>query len=221
MFSHRYRLTPHPRPLILGSPLLSQIYPRYALCTRFFDANILHILTPQSPTPAAHHTDEAVYTITDTSVVHEPHSRPVSPLRADREVSTDTEAISKVDLHEQFPFEDGMNQSTSKDCNLASTPPSPLALPPLLVAVKASPGAAHHFQEPVLDGAQPRSTSARDGGSLSVRSSFEGFSSEEEDNAFEPDTRSRNFGPDPSKQKTNQIPTPRRLSAQFFSNLLR
>ena len=99
----------------------------------------------------------------------------------------------------------------SIDHNPSHTSSSP-ALSPIPVASETGPWVSHHFSELIPDGAQSRP--ARNGISLSARSSFQGFSSEEDEGAPERDTEQRSVGPELPALKTNGFPTPDGISAQ-------
>jgi hypothetical protein len=99
----------------------------------------------------------------------------------------------------------------SKGHNPSPTSSSP-ALPPTPVATETGPWVSHRSSEPVPDGAQFRL--ARNGISLSARSSFQGFSSEEDGGAPERYAEQRSVGPELPALRTNGFPTPDGISAQ-------
>ena len=171
--------------------------------------------------PPAHSADKETPAVTSTPAVREPTAGnldsnrvlPVSPLRADGDVSVDIQALSKANSFEQFSSEDETNQPTSRSRGLASTPPSIPAPPHDLTSVRVGPvvpefihGSGNHTDEPDLASTRPES--AQRGGLLSAQPSFKGFSSEEEEGPQEVDTERDSAGPGSPSPRTNEIPAP-------------
>ena len=73
-----------------------------------------------------------------------------------------------------------MDRRMSKGHSPTTTPSSPV-LPPIPIATEAGSWISHRSSEPIPDGAQSRL--ARNGISLAARSSFQDFSSEEDEGA--------------------------------------
>jgi hypothetical protein len=138
------------------------------------------------------------------------HNQRVLPPEANLDPPTDVKATSRADSFEQFSSEDEAHRPTPKDRSPTPTP-SPPVLHPIPVPTETGPWTSHHSSEPIPDGAQPML--AWNGSSLSARSSFQGFS-EEDEGAPERDAEQRIVEPGLPEPKTEGYSTPDGISAQ-------
>ena len=136
------------------------------------------------------------------------HNQRVLPPEANLDPSIDVKAISRAGSFEQFSSEDEAYRSISKDRSPTPTP-SPPVLHPIPVSSETGPWTSRQSSEPISAQSMP----AWNGSLLSARSSFQGFS-EEDEGAPERDAEQRIVEPGLPEPKAKGCSNPDGISAQ-------